>query len=56
MKKQKQKQAINSDAYNYLKSLLHPNVRVLDLYVWGKWLKAELSSGINFSVRNTSTD
>ncbi len=43
---------INSDAYAYLKALLDPRIRILDAYVWGKWLKAELSSGITFSVKN----
>lgn len=48
--------AINSNAFAYLKSLLHKDVRVLNAYVWGNWLKAELSSGITFSVRNTDID
>lgn len=52
----KNKDSVNSDAYAYLKSLLHPSVKVVDLYVWGKWLKAELSSGITFSVKNQATD
>lgn len=47
---------INSNAYAYLKSLLHADVKILDLYVWGKWLKAELSSGMSFSVLNKSSD
>ena len=47
---------INSNAYAYLKSLLHSDVKIMDLYVWGKWLKAELSSGISFSVKNQTTD
>lgn len=47
---------INSNAYAYLKSLLHADVKILDLYVWGKWLKAELSSGMSFSVKNQTID
>lgn len=48
--------AINSNAYKYLKSLLHPSVSILDAYVMGKWLTAELSSGIRFSVKNKDID
>ena len=48
--------AINSNAFAYLKSLLHPDVKVLNVYVWGKWLRAELSSGVNFSVKNSDID
>ena len=52
----KNQKAINSNAVAYLKSLLHPDCKIVDMYVWGKWLKAELSSGVKFSVRNQSTD
>lgn len=48
--------AINSNAYKYLKSLLHPNVKIIDAYIRGRWLVAELSSGIRFSVKNSDTD
>ena len=44
---------VNSNAYAYLKSLLHPAVKIIDLYVQGKWLTAELSSGMRFSVKNS---
>lgn len=47
---------INSNAYAYLKSIIHPAVKIIDLYVWGKWLKAELSSGMTFSVKNQTLD
>lgn len=56
MKKEKKQVAINSNALAYLKSFIHPDVKVLDLYIWGKWLKAELSSGCTFSVKNKSID
>lgn len=52
MKKKKQLKAINSDAMHFLKSLVHPTLKVTDLYVRGKWLVAELSSGIRFGVKN----
>lgn len=52
MKKIKKADAINSDAYKYLRSIIHPTVKVVDLYVRGKWLMAELNSGIRFSVKN----
>ena len=55
MKKEKNK-TINSDATAYLKIWLHPSVSIVDLYVRGKWLTAELSSGVAFSVRNRSVD
>ena len=48
--------AINSNAYKYLKSLLHPNVTIIDAYIKGKWLVAELSSGVRFSVKNKDID
>lgn len=44
--------SINSNAYAYLISFLAVGVKVWDAYVEGKWLRAELSSGITFSVRN----
>lgn len=46
--------SINSSAYGYLLSLIGDSVKVWDAYVEGKWLKAVLSSGITFSVRNQS--
>ena len=61
MKKQNRK-TINSDAAGYLKSLLHPNMKVVDMYVEGRYLKAELNcpgrygAGITFSVKNQSLD
>jgi hypothetical protein len=57
MKKIKKiQQAINSNALAFLKSLINPENKVLDLHVMGKWLTADLSSGCRFSVRNKSTD
>ena len=55
MKKEKNK-TINSNAAGFLKSWLHPSIKIVDMYVRGKWLTAELSSGIAFSVRNRSVD
>ena len=55
MKKQKIK-AINSDAASYLKNFLHPSIKITDMSVQGKWLKAELSSGVIFSVKNQRVD
>jgi hypothetical protein len=49
-------QAINSNALAYLKSLINPENKVLDLHVRGKWLTAYLSSGVKFSVKNKSID
>jgi len=49
-------QAINSNALAYLKSLINPENKVLDLHVMGKWLTADLSSGVKFSVKNKSVD
>ena len=43
---------INSSAYAFMKSILSPKLKVIDLYVKGKWLVAELDSGIKFSVLN----
>ncbi len=48
--------SINSNAYAYIKSIIHPGLKVLDLYVRNGWLVAELSSGVRFSVRNKNTD
>jgi len=56
MKKKKITEAINSNAVEYLKSLISPNNKILDLYIKGKWLMAELSSGCRFGVKNKSTD
>ena len=48
--------AINSDAVAYLKSLISPTLKIVDMYVEGKWLRAELNSGVRFSVKNQSVD
>lgn len=56
MKKNKEKKAINSNALEYLKSLINPANKIEDLEVRGKWLRASLSSGCKFSVRNQSVD
>lgn len=55
MKKEKNK-TINSNAVGYLKSFLAPSVKIVDLYVKGKWLWAELSSGVRFGVKNQTLD
>jgi hypothetical protein len=55
MKKEKNI-TINSHATAFLKSFLHPSVKIVDLYVKGKWLWAELSSGVNFAVKNQTVD
>jgi len=47
--------AINSKSYEYLKGLISPQVRIVDIEVWGKWLRATLSSGVYFSVLNNYT-
>lgn len=44
--------AINGNAYQYLLSFLSDSTKVQSLSVWGKWLRAELSSGVSFMVRN----
>jgi hypothetical protein len=44
--------AINSSSYEYLKSLIHPRVRIVNVEVRGKWLTVYLSSGVKFSVIN----
>lgn len=45
---------INYDAVSHLKSFLSPDVKILDLKVVGRYLKATLSSGVLFSVKNIS--
>lgn len=55
MKKEKNN-TINSNAAAYIKSLIHPDVKILNWEVCGKWLKATLSSSVFFSVKNQSTD
>ena len=56
------KKTINSDAYGYLQSLVHPNMKIVDLYVEGKYLKADLyckgryDAGVRFAVKNQSVD
>jgi hypothetical protein len=44
--------AINSNAYDTLRGYLHPQVKIVDVEVKGKWLVATLSSGITFSIQN----
>lgn len=48
--------SINSNAYAYLKSLIDQRLLIRDCYVQGKWLTAELSSGVRFSVKNQDVD
>ena len=38
--KNKKDKTVNSHAYAYLKSLVHPTIKIVDLYVRGKWLTA----------------
>lgn len=49
-------EAINARAYQYLLGFLGHNVKVEALKVWGKWLRAELNTGVTFMVRNTDID
>ncbi len=66
-KKIKTETAINSDAYKFLMSFIGPRLKVVDLYVRGKWLTAEVTNipakmregswpttSFKFSVRNNS--
>lgn len=55
-KKLNKNNVVNSNAYAYLKSLLSPRINIIDIEVRGKWLRASLSSGIYFSVKNQDTD
>lgn len=55
MEKQNKK-TINSNAAGYLKSLISPQVKIVDMYVLGRWLWAELSSGVRFGVKNQTLD
>ncbi len=48
--------SINSNAYGYLLSLLAAGVKVYDAWVEGKYLCADLSSGITFKVKNQTYD
>jgi hypothetical protein len=52
----KKNNSINSNAYAYLKSLIGDRVKIIDVIVWGRYLKASLSSGVYFSVLNQDTD
>ena len=52
----KQKNPISSDAYAYLKTLIHPTIKIVDLYVEGRYLKAELDSGVRFAIKNQRID
>jgi hypothetical protein len=56
MKKIKQQTAINSNALAFLKLFISPENKIVDLYVIGKWLMAELASGCRFSVKNQTID
>jgi len=47
---------INYEALKYLKSLLDPVVKIMDVYVRNHWLCAELSSNVRFMVRNNDRD
>lgn len=48
----KKQNTISSQSLAYLKSLISPQVDVVDVTVKGKWLTALLSNGIYFSVLN----
>lgn len=47
---------INSNAFAYLKSLIDPRIKIVDAYVMGIWLWAELNSGVRFGVKNQDID
>lgn len=46
--------SINSNAYAYVLSILSEDIKVVDAYVKGRWLKCELNTGVIFSVKNFS--
>lgn len=52
----KNNKTINNHAAIYLKSLIAPNLKIVDMYVLGKWLWAELNSGVRFGVKNQTID
>lgn len=43
---------INYESLSKLQGFLHPDVKIVDIEVKGKWLTATLSSGVIFSVKN----
>lgn len=45
-------QTLNYNVLAYLKSLISPDVTILDIQLVGRYIKATLSSGVFFSVRN----
>ena len=52
MKKQSKQLAVNSQSFQYLKSLLSPDTKIVDIFVENRWLCALLSSGTKFMVKN----
>jgi len=50
----KKQQAISSSAVEYIKYFLDKDNKIMDLVVKNQWLRATLSSGVKFSVRNDS--
>ena len=47
--------SINSHSFQFLQGLLHPDVKIVDVEVRNNYLRATLSSGVFFSVRNDLT-
>ncbi len=45
-------QTLNYNALAYLKSLISPDIMILDVEVIGRYIRATLSSGVFFSVKN----
>lgn len=59
----KKNNSINSNAFSYLKSLLSPDVHIIDVEIRNGWLGAEvrhnqntMQANISFSVKNKDTD
>lgn len=59
----KKNNSINSNAFAYLKSLLSPDVHIIDVEIRNGWLRAEvghnqntMQANISFSVKNQDTD
>ena len=52
MKRQSKQIAVNSQSFSYLKSLLGPDTKIVDIFVENRWLCALLGSGVKFMVKN----
>ncbi len=49
------KQSINYEVLEHVRRIIHPDVKIMDVYLEGKWLVAVLDGGKEYKVHVTTS-